>query len=415
MKRMLQSIYWLLSGLTALAVESAVHSQTAPPVRIYLDADRTGSAASSVSIEQGIRTALDEVGNQLAGRPVELIIKDHHGNSLRSKKNLEGYLADEQALVVFAGQHSPPLVANLEFINQQGILVLDPWAAAGPITRYPSPTNWIFRLSLDDVQVGSFLVAHAVRAHGSRRPALLLEETAWGVSNAESMGAALTALGLEPATVRWFNWNVKPAGARILLREIADTGADAVILVANAPEGKVLVEAMADLSEHFRVPICSHWGITGGDFPQVVGPALREQLDLCFIQTRFSFVTDQDNAFGNAVFERAAKLFSDTIRSREDLRAPDGFIHAYDLTRILIAAVQQCGLSGEIRQDRAAVRDALENLQAPVQGLVKRYERPFCPYSEAKPDAHEALTVGDYAMAHYGTNNEIRIITGAGQ
>mgnify|MGYP001586287008 CR=1 FL=1 len=415
MRTMLQPVCCLISGLIALTLESAVYAQSAPPVRIYLDAAWTGATTSSDAIEQGIRTALDEVGNQLAGRPVELVVKDHHGNTRRSKSNLNEYLADEQALVVFAGLHSPPLVANRNFINEQGILVLDPWAAAGPITRYPSPTNSIFRLSVDDLRAGPFLVAHTVKAHGSLKPALLLEETAWGLSSEKSMSTALSAQGLEPSTVKWFNWNLKPAGARILLREIVESKADAIILVANATEGKVIAEAMADLPSDVRLPIISHWGITGGDFAQTIGPALRAEIDLCFIQTRFSFISDLDDTFGNAVFERAKKLFPDTIRSREDIHAPVGFIHAYDLTRILIAAVEQCGLSGEIRNDRVSVRDALENLQSPVQGLIKRYERPFCPYSEAMPDAHEALTVSDYAMAYYGTNNEIRLIRRAEQ
>jgi branched-chain amino acid transport system substrate-binding protein len=403
-------MYRLFPGVAALAVVCAVHAENDEPVRIYLDVDRPGILASSVAIERGIRTALDEVGNQLAGRPVELVLKDHRGNTLRSKSNLEDYLVDEHALVVFAGQHSPPLVANLEFINQQEVLVLDPWASASPISRYASTTNWIFRLSVDDSKAGAFLAGHAVGGHGALRPALLLENTAWGVSNQKALQTALKAMGLKPASVRSFNWNLRPAGARILLREIKADGADAIILVANATEGKVFIRAMASLPAELRLPIISHWGITGGDFKQVVGPEFIEQVDLCFIQTRFSFVENCNDAHGKAVFDRAQKLFTEDIHSAGDIHAPVGFIHAYDLTRLLIAAIDQCRLSGDIHKDREAVRTALENLQTPVEGLIKRYERPFFPYSDAKPDAHEALGPEEYVMARYGKSNETYII-----
>ena len=118
------------------------------PIHIYLDADMTGAKSSTVSIERGIRTALAENGNMLGGRPVELMVLNHRGNSARSLANLKKYLVDQDALAVFAGLHSPPLLAHRQFINDNQILVLDPWAAAGPITRPPDGNNWIDRKSV---------------------------------------------------------------------------------------------------------------------------------------------------------------------------------------------------------------------------------------------------------------------------
>ena len=110
---------------------------------IYLDADFSGATASSLAIQQGITTALAEVGNQIQGIEFEVKLKDHRANSLRSRRNLESFLADDQALMVFSGLHSPPLLANKSFINDNDILLLDPWAAAGPITRSSSQLSLI--------------------------------------------------------------------------------------------------------------------------------------------------------------------------------------------------------------------------------------------------------------------------------
>ena len=375
-------------------------------IRLYIDADRTGAKASGIAIEQGIRVALDEVNNQLAGRDVELVIRDHHGSSVRSKRHLDEYLKDDKALLVYSGLHSPPLLNNLRFINENQILVLDPWAAAGPITRFSGPENWIFRLSVDDTKAGTVIVENALK-EGLTKPYLLLEETGWGKSNLKTMRSALERKGLAPVGVQWFNWNLGETGAKIMLRYIAASGADSILMVANAPEGKTFAKSMLALTEKERLPLRSHWGITGGDFANVIDADLRKQLDLKFLQTSFSFISSKETPLSEKVFLTAKNLFPNTIKEYADIQAPTGFVHAYDLTRLLIAAVNKAPLTGNIIEDRALIRDAMENLNIPVQGLIKNYQKPFSVFDGSNPDAHEALGIDDLVMAYYGEDNQI--------
>ncbi len=376
------------------------------PVRLYIDADWTGTRASSEAIERGIRVALDEADGLLAGRPVEVVTKNHHGNTRRSKKHLDEYLTDTQALAIFSGLHSPPLLANRDFINQSRILVLDPWAAAGPITRFPAPENWIFRLSVDDTKAGIVISQFALK-RGFRRPALLLEDTGWGKSNHRTMTAALARENIDPTDLQWFNWNIGKAGARMILRDIIDAGADVIFLVANAPEGKTFAQAMVSLPPSDRIPICSHWGITGGDFASVINAEIRQELDLTFLQTSFSFISQPDNLRGRAVLDRARTLFPEEINSAADIEAPSGFIHAYDLTKLLMAAVSEVGLTGTIETDRLRVRAALEKIAGPVPGLIKDYRFPFTVFRADNPDAHEALGAADLVMARFAADGTI--------
>lgn len=394
----------ILSTLLLIFITPSFASET---IHLYIDADRTGSRASGIAIEQGIRTALSEVNNQLGGRPVELIIRDHRGSSPRSRMHLEEYLADEQALALFSGLHSPPLLAHRHFINQQGVLVLDPWAAAGPITRTNTDKNWIFRLSVDDAKAGYVITDHATRQEGFSRPYLLLEETGWGRSNLKTMSHALSEMELKPVGVEWFNWSLGDNAARIILRKIVNSGADVIFMVANSPEGKTFARAMASLPEHERLPIRSHWGITGGDFAEVIDQPTRTQLDLAFIQTRFSFINHGHTPMAIRVLNQAKQLFPDEINDVSDIKAPTGFIHAYDLTRLLIAAVEQTELSGNIQQDRERIRQSLEQLNDPVEGLIKTYRHPFRPFSPDDADAHEALNQKDFVMARYDDQNQI--------
>jgi len=375
---------------------------------IYLDADFTGSKASTLSIEQGIETALSEINHQLFGFQFKLIKKNHRGNSLRSKRNLESYLKDPNALLVFSGLHSPPLLANKKFINQNRILLLDPWAAAGPITRANSEENWIFRLSIDDQKAGYVISDNAIK-EGFKKPYLLLEDTGWGRSNEKTMTLALAENNLKPLGVKWFNWGLGVNNARITLRDIAQSGADAIFFVGNSPEGITFAKAMYGLNKNDQLPIRSHWGITGGDFADIINKDMRNTLDLQFIQTSFSFNSPNLNNHALSVFESAKALFP-KISKPKDLKAQTGFIHAYDLTKILIQSIKQTGLTGDKNLDKKAIHQALESLKEPVKGLIKTYNKPFSSYNKMNQNAHEALTFSDYVMAKYGIDNQVILI-----
>ena len=85
-----------------------------------------------------------------------------------------------------------------------------------------------------------------------------------------------------------------------------------------------------------------------------------------------------------AINELGQVLF-DRIGSK--LKAPSAFsfaLHGYDSVMLMAAGIKQAGST-----DGPAVRAALEDLKAPVQGVLKSYDKPF-----SKTD-HEALTAKD--------------------
>ncbi len=404
----------LVFGVSIWFLGAHVATAQAPsPLKLYIDADFTVHSTSAISIEQGIRTALDEIDNLLATHPVEVIKKDHRGSSPRSLQHLKQFLVDPQALAVFAGLHSPPLLANREYINTQGILTLDPWAAAGPITRYPSKENWIFRLSIDDSKAGYTIVKHAIEVDGFRHPFLLLEDTGWGKSNERTMRKAIETYkrtGADLAGLAWFNWTLGASQAKRILTKIYHSNADVILFVGGEPDGLTFTKSLLSFPQDKRLPIRSHWGITGGDFPLVINQAMRTQLDLAFIQTRFSFIGQSIHSMGQQVFQRAKKLFPTIITTPKSIKAPTGFIHGYDLTKLLIAAIKQTDLTQDMTTNRKNIRTALENLKEPVTGLIKTYHKPFGIFSPKNPDAHEALSSEDFVMGHYGNDGEILLL-----
>ena len=380
-------------------------------IRIYQDADLSNHRKSSESIQKGIELAFSEIGNSISGYSVEFKYLNHRGNVVRSKMNYEKFINDPKALAIFSGIHSPPLIKNRDFINKSKALTLVPWAAGAPISRYPSSENWIFRLSLDDARAAPVLVDFAMKNKKCKSPHLLLENTPWGDSNLTGISNSLIKYGIVNATATRFGWNMGEQSSRMILREILENGHDCILLVANSVEGAIIIQSLLDIDAEDKLKIISHWGITGGNFHEIINATKRTNIDLSFIQSCFAFTNSVQSDFAKDVFSRLKKKYRSEINIPEDLHSAVGFIHAYDLTRVLIAAIKQTGLTGDIKIDRNAIRLALENLQSEVQGLVKTYKKPFAQFdAKNNVNAHEALNSNDFCMARFGYADEILIL-----
>jgi branched-chain amino acid transport system substrate-binding protein len=396
----------LLSGYS-FAADPDVENDTNRTIKIYHDADYSNHESSALAMMMGLNTALDEVGFQLQGYRLELVPKNHRGNSVRSKQHMKEFIEDPDALFILGGLHSSPYIRYRDYINENQVLLLIPWAAGGPITRYDQGLNWVFRLSIDDTKAGYRMIQYAHDKKSCKTPHLLLEDTPWGKSNFETMSKAMKQYSDVKLSVSWFNWNTKVNSARILLRDIANSGSDCILFVGNSIEGVDIFEAIVSLEESQRLPVVSHWGITGGDFEKHIDAQKREKLDLSFIQTCFSFLGDKDNAIKDSIFDRAKKLYPQALESSVDVSSPAGFIHSYDLGKLFIQAVNEIKLTGDVRIDRVSIRNKLENINTPVEGLLKIYSAPFSAWSTDDQDAHEALGLDDFCMATYDKNGHV--------
>ncbi len=381
----------------------------AAPLDIYIDADFSKSKSSSSAIELGVRTALEEVGYQLGGMDVRVLPKDHRGNVKRSRKTLEEFNASDTSLALVGGMHSPPYLAHREYINENGLLTLLTWSAAGPITRAPKGMeNWIYRLSVDDRRSGGFLVDSAVSNGKCKEISLVLMDTSWGHANREPLVAALEAWNMAPKSVEFFSSSVGEAAAGTLAATIASQSPDCLILLASWDSGAIVVNAL-----HRQLPdvkIFSHWGIMGGSFPQEVPHEVRAAHHLSVLQT-CGLERERE---GNPILSQALSRALPDSPHLASLPAPTGFVHGYDFMRLLISAADQAAQTpdwqGDIRAKRRALRQALETLQTPVTGILKTYSAPFSAYTPNRPDAHEALGPSDLCLARFAENGALEDI-----
>lgn len=403
------------SLLWAMAAAS-LSAQSAPTaaLRIYLDADRTTLGQSADAIDLGMRAAFAEIGGSVEGREVEFVRLDHRGNVRRTGLHLEAFAEDPAAIAFVGGQQSSGLLRNLDRVNAMGALTLLPWATAAPLTRGADEAgrNWVFRLSVDDSKAVPWLATYALETRNCARTALLLVNTDWGRSAEAQIDETFRAAGQPPPPVLYFDVGLDEGSARDVAARMHDLHPDCVILIANANESAWLVSRLAALPEGERPRILSHWGVASGDFERATSDANRERVDLTFLQTCHALALADGDEVGRRAIHAARALAPTAFDDPAQMQAPAGFVHAYDLGKLLIAAIRQAGLSGDIGQDRAAVRAALETLESPVEGLLKRYDAPFSPPGPDAPDAHEALGAEDLCIARFAPDGRIMVDRG---
>lgn len=382
----------LAAVLLILSVAAAPHAEERPRVYVGFDGEfGVANATSAQAIEQGIRVALDEInraGGVLGGRQLELVLRDNRSVPARAIQNLRDLAALPDLVAVFNGRYSPVVLETIPVVHELGLVLLDPWASADAITDNGRVPNYAFRLSLRDSDAMPAMLGYA-RRRGLERIGLVLPTTGWGRGNHEAAHRYLASVDA-PVLVgeRWYSWGNDSLIAHY--QALRAAGAQAILLVANDVEGGILVREVAALPEAERLPIICHWGVTGGRFFEDTAASLAH-LDFTVVQTFSLFRADPARVA--QVLTVAHRLFG---RSRiEDIEAPVGFGHAYDLTHLLARAIDLAGTT-----DRAAVRDALERL-GPYQGLVRSYDRPFTP------DRHDALDAGDVFMARYRSDGAI--------
>jgi branched-chain amino acid transport system substrate-binding protein len=255
------------------------------------------------------------------------------------------------------------------------------WAAGTGITRNGATPNYAFRVSAVDALVDVKLLKFANQKFGAKKAGLILINNPWGQGNEKGLQAASKAdPSIEIAGVEKFENNDVDLVPQ--LSRLKDAGADALILVGNAAPGAQVMKARERMS--WKVPVVSHWGISGGRFPELAGASAG---DPDFIQT-YSFFGKQ-SPVGQRVLAALMKKYPQ-IKGPEDVFAPVGTADAYDAMHILALGIAQAGST-----DADAVRTALEDLKTPYEGLIKTYKPPFTP------DNHDALGPDDYIMVHY--------------
>src|SRR3989442_1649376 len=148
---MAQLIVLLAGLLLALGLPSAVSAQTGP-IRIGLLAPLTGAASAlGKDMVSGTELYLDEIGRQVAGRKIELIIEDTEGNTQTALTKARKLVDQDRVHVLTGGLLASTGYALHPFVDAQKIPATYPVMSSDDLTQR-KPAKWVVRTGWNSSQ-----------------------------------------------------------------------------------------------------------------------------------------------------------------------------------------------------------------------------------------------------------------------
>jgi branched-chain amino acid transport system substrate-binding protein len=343
----------------AIALASLGVPAFAQDIKIGFQCPLTGgSAPFGVSARDGAKLAIAEVNERggVLGRKLVLIERDTEAKNERGVQLAQELIQRERVAAAIGFCNTGVSLAAQKYYQEAQVPIFDVVATGTAVTRqFPAP-SYVFRVGARDELQAAMLVEEAIK-QGRTKVAILADSTNYGQLGREDVEKALAAKNLKPVTVEKFN--VRDVDMTPQLLKARQAGADLIIAYGIGPELAQIANSMNRLG--WKVPMITSWNSSMSNFidtAQANGNGVR--MPQTFIQEpttpkRQSFMIN---------YMRAYKV--------ERIPSPSSAAQAYDGVLLLAAALQQAGTT-----DGAKVREALENLKKPVEGVIASYNKPF--------------------------------------
>lgn len=356
----------LAAGLIAAA---AVQAQD---IKLAYNGDLSASptAQSGRAAVAGIQAAMDDINaaGGVLGRKLTLVVRDDLAQPQKSIQNMLELIDNEKVVAVLGPTNSGNAMAWRRIPNEKKVVSFQSNAQATDITKpmTSESENYFFRLSMYDRAQVAGLMAYAKKS-GTTKVGLLTETTGYGEGGLRDLQELAKIHDIKPLAAEKFA--VTDTDMTSQLSKMKAAGVDTVLVWAQGTPMGLLLRSMEKLN-YFPTFLASA-GADNITFFDAAGKTLA---------ARAIFL----RPFVNPDTPAQKKLYE---RVSPKLAAPSAFIFAmqgYDSTQILAAALRQAGST-----EGPKLRDALANLQAPVQGVFKTYSKPF------SVSHREALTPAD--------------------
>jgi len=340
------------------------------------DMSATGSADFGISALSGARYAAEEINASggVLGRRLVIVPRDDMGSPPKSIQNTNELVDNEKVHAMLGGVNSGNMLAWMHIVQQKKIPTISPSATATDITnRYSKePANYLFRVSMRDLDQITLLAAYAVRASKTGKIALITDTTGYGQQGAKDATAILALHGVTPVASEKFG--PKDTDMSSQLNKIRSAGADVLIVYALADANAHLMRSLEKIS--YNPVTLGSWANLSPPFRRIAGAELASRMIFSASITEDS--TQQSRALYDAIVQKEGALPTYVFAA-----------HAYDTVKLLAAAMEQAQST-----DGEKVQQALENLR-PVAGVIKTYTAPF------NKTNHEALSYRDFRLVRW--------------
>jgi branched-chain amino acid transport system substrate-binding protein len=355
------------------AVAFCAGAFAADPIKIGVDGPFTGGSSSmGVSMRDGVRLATEEINKSggVLGRQIQLVERDDEAKNERGVQIAQEFINKEKVVAVVGYINTGVALASQRFFQEAKIPVLNNVATGSIITHQfdKEPENYVFRNAAHDSIQAPMIVEEAITRRGFKKVAILADSTNYGQLGREDLEKALKAKGITPVAVEKFN--IKDVDMTAQLLKAKEAGAEAVLTYGIGPELAQIANGMTKLG--WKVPMVGSWTLSMANFIDNAGPGGDgARMPQTFIQEP---TTPKRKAF--------IASYLGTFKPKNNrIDSPVSAAQGYDSIYLLAAAIKQANST-----EGPKIMAALEDLKAPVEGVVTTYNKPF-----AKGD-HDAIT-----------------------
>ena len=361
--------------LSAIAIAASLMSVSAfaQTIKIGVTGPFTGGSSSmGVSMRDGVRLAAKEINTTggILGRQIELVERDDQADNARGI-TIAQELVNKEKIVADVGFINTGVALAAQRIYQEAkIPVFNNVATGTVVTRQfdKEPANYVFRNAARDEIQAPMIVQEAIDKRGFKKVAILHDSTNYGELGKTDLLKALTAKGITPVAIEKFN--IKDTDMTSQLLKAKEAGAEVILTYAIGPELAQIANGMAKLG--WNKPMIGSWTLSMANFIDTAG---KNGEGARMPQT---FIQEANTQKRKAFIEAYLKEFKP---KNNRIDSPVSAAQGYDSVYLLAAAIRQAGTT-----DGEKIREALENLNEKVAGIVTVYDKPF-----SKTD-HEAIT-----------------------
>jgi len=345
----------------------------ADSIKIGVDGPFTGGSSSmGVSMRDGVRLAVSEINKAggVLGKKIELVERDDEAKNERGVQIAQELINKEKVVAVVGYINTGVALASQRFFQEAKIPVMNNVATGSVVTHQfdDQPDNYIFRNAAHDSIQAPMIVEEAIARRGFKKVAILADSTNYGQLGREDLEKALALKSIKAVAVEKFN--IKDVDMTAQLLKAKEAGAEAVLTYGIGPELAQIANGMTKLG--WKVPMIGSWTLSMANYIDNAGPGGEgARMPQTFIQAP---TTPKRKAFIDSYLK--------TFKPKNDrIESPVSAAQGYDSVYLLAAAITQAKST-----EGPKVKEALENLQAPIEGVVTVYNKPF-----SKTD-HEAIT-----------------------
>jgi len=363
----------LLLSLGVLSASLApAFAQTSAPIKIGMNCTyEGGSSEMGVSVRAAVRIAVKEINDVggVGGRKLELIERDDKAKPDVGVAVAEDLVNKEKVVATIGYCNSGVAAKAVEVYQKAKVPLIIPVATGTAITKKfaSEPENYIFRVAMPDEKQVAFILHDLVDKRGLSKIAVFADDTGYGEGGLKDVERLLQANhGTKPVFVARFKQGTPDLTAQ--LKEARAAGANAVFVYALGPDMATVSKSRAAIG--WSVQQTGPWTVAFRNHIDVAGNAADGAI---MPQT---FIQD------GVLNERGTSLVLQYVKQNNVKNIPCVMCaaQAYDSVYLLLNAMFQ---AKEVTGPQ--IREALENLDQRVNGVVGIYNKPYTK------DDHEAL------------------------